>query len=153
MKDGFHLIHLDTSDPRNLSNIGKLDILNILLAIKQFSKFALILIKKHPRIVYLPICQTVIGYLRDVIYILIARLLGTHIIIHLHGGYFHELYEKSNILVKFIIRYSLKFISRAIVLGDNLTYIFEGLLPSRSIAVVPNGIPRDYITEFEFFDV
>jgi glycosyltransferase involved in cell wall biosynthesis len=41
-------------------------------------------------------------------------------------------------------------VSKAIVLGDNLRYIFEELVPNNDIIVVPNGIDVNYITEEEF---
>ncbi len=150
LNNQFKLIHLDTSDHRSITNIGKLDLRDIFLAILHIFKLLFLLIKYSPRIIYLPICQTVIGYFRDVIFIVLSKVFGVKVIIHLRGGYFRKLYEKSNPFVKIVIRSSLKLISRAIVLGKSLRYIFEGLVPSERIGVVPNGIERDYITNAEF---
>jgi glycosyltransferase involved in cell wall biosynthesis len=152
LNDKFNLVHLDTADRRSLTNIGKIDFGNIFLAFVHFIKLISLLIKFSPRIVYLPICQTIRGYLRDVFFMLVSKVFGARIIIHLRGGFFRELYEKSNILAKVIIKLSLEYVSRAIVLGNNLKYIFEGLVPSDLIDVVPNGIDENYITEADFLE-
>ncbi|MEO0190934.1 MAG: glycosyltransferase, partial [candidate division WOR-3 bacterium] len=149
LKTWFNLVHFDTSDHRSVTHIGKLDFRNISLATYHILKLPLYLIRHSPRIVYLPISQTVLGYFRDAIFILLSKVLGARVIIHLRGGYFRELYEKSTPFVKLVIRNSLKLVSRAIVLGKSLRYIFEGLVPSENIAVVPNGIDKNYITEAE----
>ena len=143
----FRLLHLDTSDHRSVVSIGVLDVRNIYLAILHLLRIWAMLIKYSPRIVYIPICQTTRGYLRDTIFILLSKMFGARIIIHLRGGYFRRLYEDSSTFVKFVIKNSCKFVSRAIVLGESLRYIFEGLVPTESIVVVPNGIDSNYITE------
>ncbi len=140
LKNQFALLHLDTADRRSLKNIGKLDFSNIYLAFVHMCKFLGYIIRFSPRIVYIPICQTIRGYLRDTFFIVFSKLFGARVIVHLRGGYFRKLYEKSNIFAQFIIKYSLKFVSRAIVLGESLRYIFEPLVPANRIEVVPNGI-------------
>ncbi|MGB3478345.1 MAG: glycosyltransferase family 4 protein [bacterium] len=150
LKDEFHLVHLDTADRRSLTNIGKVDFGNIYLAVAHFLKLIALLMKFSPRIVYLPICQTIRGYFRDVSFMTISRIFGARIIIHLRGGYFRKLYENSNIFAKVIIGFSLKSVSRAIVLGESLRYVFEDLVPSKHIVVVSNGIDEEYITEAEY---
>jgi len=145
----FQLIHFDISDHRGLKNIGRLDIRNIGLAVKHFFELISLLIRKHPQVVYIPICQTVIGFLRDAVFIFSSRLFGASIIIHLRGSYFRTLYERSNLLIRFIIKYTLKLVSRVIVLGESLRYIFEGLVPSSRIAVVSNGIEDPFKNNFD----
>lgn len=145
----FNLLHLDTSDRRALANIGRLDFSNVYLALKHLVQLISMLHKFSPIIVYLPICQTIKGLIRDAAFIFFSRIKGAKVVVHLHGGYFRTLYERSSTLVKFMIRYSCKFVSQAIVLGESLRHIFEGLVPSERIAVVANGIDRNYITETE----
>lgn len=60
----FKIVHLDTSDRRGLSNIGKVDFINVYLAIKQFLKFIWLCVKEKPQVVYVPISQTSLGYLK-----------------------------------------------------------------------------------------
>ena len=147
LKNKFDLVHLDTTDRRGLANIGKIDFSNVIYVLIHFIKLVSLLIRFSPCIVYLPICQTIRGYLRDISFMVISRIFGARIIIHLRGGYFRKLYDNSNVLAKTLIYCSLKIISRAIVLGDNLKSIFEGLIPSDRIDVVRNGIDENYITD------
>jgi len=140
LRDKFNLIHLDTSDRRSLSNIGKIDFTNVYLTIKHFLKFLWYCIKERPAIVYVPISQTTLGYLRDCFFLIPAKLFYRKVIIHLHGGYFRNFYEQSNGLMKILIRWTLKDVQRAIVLGESLRYIFKDLIPKKRITVVPNGL-------------
>jgi len=149
LQEKFKIIHIDTSDHRALQNIGKLDPRNIYLAFSHIFILLFSLIKYSPRIVYFPICQTTMGYLRDTFLIVLSKFFGARVIIHLHGGYFRTLYEKGNIFTKFIIEYSLNLVNKSIVLGKSLRHIFDDLVPSERIAVVANGIDRNYITESE----
>jgi len=139
----FKLVHLNTADRRSLSNIGRIDFRNIYLAFLHFLKFLWLCIKERPKVVYIPISQGILGYLRDCLFIIPATFLGSKVIVHLHGSYFRKLYEKSNILFKILIRSSLKKVSCAIVLGKSLRYIFEGLIPEERIVVVSNGIDEN----------
>ncbi|MHA1758056.1 MAG: hypothetical protein ACTSVV_14885, partial [Promethearchaeota archaeon] len=61
----FTVIHLDTADRRNISNIGKLDFWNVLLSIKNFFEFLKILLLSRLEIIYVPISQNILGFLRD----------------------------------------------------------------------------------------
>jgi len=140
LQEKFKIIHLDTADRRGLSNIGKIDFINVYLVLFHFLKFLWLCIKKRPKIVYVPISQATLSYLRDCLFLIPAKLFRRKIIIHLHGGYFRNFYERSNSVMKFLIRWTLKDVQRVIVLGESLKYIFEGLVPSGKIAVIPNGI-------------
>lgn len=134
------IIHLNTSDRRELSNIGKIDIKNISIAFIQFFKLLWLFIAKNPEIVYIPISQTSLGYLRDSLFLIPSKLFNKKIIIHLHGSYLRLLYNQCHFLIKKLIKWTLKDISRAIVLGENLKPIFKSLVPEDRIVVIPNGL-------------
>ncbi|AMM41433.1 MAG TPA: glycosyltransferase family 1 protein [Candidatus Atribacteria bacterium] len=136
----FKIIHLDTADRRDLSNIGKIDFTNIYLAFEHFLKFIWLCIREKPEIVYIPISQTTLGYLRDCLFLVPAKIFHKKVIVHLHGGYFRKFYEGSSKLMKNLIEWTLKEVKRAIVLGESLRYIFQGLVPDERIVVVPNGV-------------
>lgn len=148
LKNRFALLHSDTSDRRSIRHIGKLDFRNIYLTLLHIFKLFCLLLTAYPvRLIYFPICQSVRGYLRDMAVIFLSWIFGCRVIIHLRGGYFRTLYEQSNLFIKFMIKFSLLFVRRAIVLGESLKYIFDGLVPKERIVVVPNGLAEDYITE------
>ena len=71
----FKLIHLDTSDHRTVDNIGAFDFTNIWLALKSYFVLIYYCLKYRPKIVYIPISQTYLGFMRDSFYIMAPRIM------------------------------------------------------------------------------
>jgi len=137
ISDIYKVYHLDISDKRNLSNLGKVDLQNVYLALKNLWDLARLCLKKKPDLVYLPIAQN-IAFLRDGMFVVIAKLFSkAKITIHLRGGYFKQYYNNSSWFVKKFIDFTMKQVDTAIVLGNSLRYIFDGW--PIHIEVVPNG--------------
>jgi len=139
----FCVTHLDTADRRGLSNIGRIDLQNVLLATYHGFKYFWLLLLKNPKIVYVQIAQNRLAFLRDSLFLIPARLLGKKVIVHLHGGHFATFYRSASASTQRLIRYCLGRSARAIVLGRSLGGMFDGILPAERIRVIPNGIP-DY---------
>ncbi|MCP4482305.1 MAG: glycosyltransferase family 4 protein [bacterium] len=154
--DEFEVLHLDTADRRSVENIGNLDIINIFLALKHFFEFVWILLLKNPEIIYIPISQNFLGYLRDSLFLIPAKIFRKKIIVHLHGGYFKYFYENTIFLNKILIKYTLSTIEKAIVLGECLREHFKPFINENKIFVVPNGVEDKYgnnIIDKDSFDV
>src|SRR5262249_20847693 len=100
----------------------------------------------RPEIVYLPISQGLLGYIRDSLFMLVSKIGKVKIVLHLRGAYFNSFYEESFFLTRWWIRTSLIWADRMIVLGQSLRSLFDGLLPAEKIRVVPNGLS---IADFE----
>jgi len=139
LKNEFNLVHLDTSDHRGLDSLGSLDIRNILLTLKHYIAFIWLLITRKPAMIYMQICQTTLGYLRDVVFILISKIFCSKIICHLRGGNFRNWYMSSGSFLQAIIRKTHSLVDGQIVLGENLRKMFKDILPNQKIFVVPNG--------------
>jgi len=144
----FNVVHIDTADRRSLKKIGKWDITNVGLALKQYGQLFWKLVSIRSDLVYIPISQTARGFLRDIPFVWLAKIYRKKAVLHLRGGYFREFYNSSHRLMKFIIRKTLKKIDRMIVLGQSLKPMFTGLIPEEKISVVPNGL--DYGTGSDF---
>ena len=142
------IVRLDTADRRGISNIGKLELGNLLLAVRHGVQSIWLLFSKRPSIVYVPISQAWLPFLRDCLFLIPARLSGRKIIVHLHGGYFGTFYRETSSLMRRIIRYALARVSIAIVLGKNVLDSFDDILPPERIRIIPNGIP-DYFAGLE----
>jgi glycosyltransferase involved in cell wall biosynthesis len=137
ISDIFNIFHLDTSDHRNVDNLGKLDLTNILLAVKNFVTLIFKILKLKPDLLYLPISQN-IAYLRDGMFILLSKCFGRpKVVIHLRGSYFRKYYDKSNWIIRKFIDLTVKKADTAIVLGHSLKYIFDGWV--KNCKVIPNG--------------
>lgn len=106
-------------------------------------------------IFYFTIAQSKFGNLRDLILMLIIVILKKkRLIVHLHGGYYRQLYE--NHMGRFqrkLNRLVLKKISLAIVLGQSLKNIFEGLVQEEKIVIIHNCVDEKYLVpENNFLD-
>ncbi len=142
--DEFSVIHLDTADRRGLSNIGRIDLTNVVLAAYHGLKCLALLLLKRPQIVYVPIGQNSLAFLRDSLFLIPARFLRAKLVVHLHGSYFGTFYRTSSRPVQWLIRFALGKSDRAIVLGTALRSLFHGVIPADRIRVVPNGIPDSF---------
>ena len=136
----FEVVHLDTSDPRPLRNLGKIDFGNIWLALKHAVMFLVVLVQSSPGIVYISISQNIPGFIRDCLLMIPSILAGRKLVIHLRGSYFRQFYESSPWPLKKLITWVLHHTSRMIVLGDNLRALFDGLMQAHRVVVVPNGL-------------
>jgi glycosyltransferase involved in cell wall biosynthesis len=139
LRNEFKLIHFDTSDHRDLRQLGVVDFTNIYLSIKHYLCLFVLILKKRPEVIYMPINQTTLGYFRDTIFILISKLFGRNVICHLRGGNFRNWYSSSSALTRWFVRRVHSLVDGQIVLGESLRNLFEGILPDEKIFVVPNG--------------
>lgn len=140
----FNVIHIDTADRRSLSKLCKIDVTNIYLALKHYVLLFQKLLFNKVDLVYIPISQATVGFLRDTGFIIISKLFRKKIVLHLRGGYFREFYNSSDRVEKYIIRKALKRVDRMIVLGECLKVLFEGLVPAEELSVVPNGLNMSF---------
>ncbi len=139
LKDEFHLIHLDTSDHRDINTLGKIDFGNMYYALKQYAMLVNYLLKHKKAIVYIPAGQTTVGYIRDAVFIIIAKMFGRKVITHLRGGNFLNWYNTAPGYAKWIVRKVHPKVNAQIVLGNNLRHLFNWLIPDEKIFVIPNG--------------
>ena len=134
------LLHIDTADRRSLGTLGRVDLKNLWDAFSAYGRLFGTLVARHPHLVYIPVSQTTIGFLRDAGHIALARLFGRRVLLHLRGGYFRTWYEEEcGRLMKAFVRFWLRRTHGVIVLGESLRALFQGLVPDERIHVVPNG--------------
>lgn len=138
----YYTIHLDTSDHRDINTLGKFDLMNVLIAFKQYIQLIFYILKYNPRVIYFPNAQTTIAYLRDIPFIIISKIFRKKVIGHLRGGNFKNWYESAGKLMQFAVRKIHPLFDRQIVLGDCLISMYDGIYPAINISVVPNG--RDF---------
>jgi glycosyltransferase involved in cell wall biosynthesis len=141
LAERFRLVHLDTTDDRGMANIGRFDAGNVRLACAHLLRFWRLLRREDPDLVYVPLAQNRLGFLRDALFLLSARLRARRVIVHLHGGGFRAFYRETDPLTRALVRASIGSVARAIVLGRRLRPMLEDIVPAAHVAVVPNGIP------------
>lgn len=135
----FRIHHIDTADRRGLETLGRIDVANLWNAVRTAARLVWTLSLHRPRLVYIPISQTRIGYLRDSIYFVIAWLFRRRIMLHLRGAAFGDFYRTSGPLLRAWIRCTLRRADGVIVLGESLRGLFEPFVSKERIHVVPNG--------------
>lgn len=140
LRERFQLCHLDLADRRGIEHVDKPDFHDVVLFLNQWWKLLAILRKERPAVAYLPISQTTIGFLRDSLLLLPAWIAGAHVVLHLHGGNFKAWCESRSFLMRLYVRMVLRRVSYVAVLGESFRWLFDGLIASHRIAVVPNGI-------------
>lgn len=139
LREKLDLRHLDTSDHRSMETVGAVDIRNVTLGLASYWDLLRLCLAKRPDAVYVPISQTALGFLRDSVYLLLPRLFGAAIVIHLRGGHFGRFYAGTNALMRWYIDLSMRCVERVIVLGQVFKPIFAAWIDDGHIDVVPNG--------------
>lgn len=137
---GFRVHHLDLSDRRGIQHVDQPDVHDVVLFVGQWFRLLVLLVQTRPRLVYLSVSQSTVGFLRDSFLIWPSYLAGAKVVLHLHGGNFQAWYQDRGKAVRAYVRLVLNRVTRAIVLGEALRGAFAGLIDPRRIAVVPNGV-------------
>jgi len=136
----YEVLHLDTADRRGLDNMGRLDLGNVILALRHACELAWRVARHRPDVVYVEVSQNEWAYLRDAVFIAIGRALGARVVTHLHGSHFRQFYEAARPPFRWLVRRSSRWLSGALVLGEGLREIYDGLVPAERVRVAPNGI-------------
>lgn len=136
----FEMLHLDTSDRRNVSNIGRLDFGNVQLALVHGMHFMRLLARSRMEVVYAPLSQNTLGFLRDALFLVPALAAGVPVVLHLHGGRYDEFVRTAPRPVRGLARSIFRRATRIIVLGETLRGMLSGLADDGQISVVPNGV-------------
>lgn len=141
LRTAFVVRHLDLTDRRPISRVEKFDWRNVWLALRHGVQAGWALLTWRPAVTYLCLSQNTLGFLRDALFLVPARLLGRRTVLHLHGGNFQEFDRRAAAPVRWLIRFSLARTARFVVLGECLRETVAGLVPPDRVVVVPNGVP------------
>ncbi|MDD7886241.1 glycosyltransferase family 4 protein [Flavivirga sp. 57AJ16] len=123
---------------------GKLDFLMVANFFIFFFRLVKLLIVKHPKCVYYPITPTQIGWIgRDVWTILISKLFGAKVIIHLRGSHFKLNFTHFNPIIRYTVAYSLKQVDKAIVQAKYLRSQFYPFIKKDNVCVLYQAMDVD----------
>src|SRR5919201_1065737 len=140
LEEDFELWHVDTSDRRGLSNMGHLDIRNVVLGFWHAASFIFTLIRRRPELCHIPIARTRIAFLRDALFLLPARVARRTVVVHLHAGGFARFAESEPAWMRLVVKLCIPPTAHAIVLAERLRLEFAGVIDSSRVHVVPNGV-------------
>jgi glycosyltransferase involved in cell wall biosynthesis len=137
----FHLVHLDTSDRRTVANMGRMDLVNLVLAVKQELRLLCVLATGRPNVMYLTLSQAPLAILRDWIFMRTASAFGCRSVAHLRGSGYADVYAFGPRWLQWILGDSFRQAARVLVLGDGLISMARVIDRSVDVDVVPNGCP------------
>jgi glycosyltransferase involved in cell wall biosynthesis len=139
LKNYFELIHLDTRVNEDLTNIGKWSFKKFFASIGMYFKMAQLLGRHKPDLVLIPFSQDTMPFIKDSFFILLSKIYGRKVLLHLRGSNFLGWISKTSSLTKWYVKKVIRLSDGVIVLGKNLRYLFRDYLSEEKIFVVPNG--------------
>lgn len=143
LQNDFNLIHVDTRLNTSMETMGQGGIGKVLKTVKIYVDFVIKLFNSNVHLVLVPIAQDTSALFKDSIFILLARLFRKKVLLHLRGSSLLVWYKSRNGFIQWFFKKIFSVSNGAIVLGNNLQYIFEPFIPSNKIFVVPNGVDID----------
>lgn len=138
--EGVAVRWIDSSDHRDLSNMGRIDWENLWGAARTAFGILGCAGLERPRLLYLPIAQSTLPFVRDALHLLLGRLIGMRLVVHLHGGGFPEFYGAQTAPMRWLVRRTLDACSAIIVLTPALMAQFDGVVHRPVIHVVANAV-------------
>jgi len=117
---------------------GKFDFQGLVQFIKVYLNF----LKKLPNatLMFSYISSTKIGFIKDTLFMITAKLFLKKVVVHYHGANFFNFYENQTFVYKNIIKTSLLLVDKFLVLGENLKAMLKGIIVTEKIGVLYNGL-------------
>ncbi len=139
LNNSYTLVPINTNVHTSLDTLGKLSFSKLKKNLVMYFNLYHTIKATRPQCAVIPVSQTTIGFIKDAVFIWICQLMRVKVLVHLHGSVLLDWYNKSNFIAKKITATTLANTNGAIVLGNNLKYIFAPFLPLYKIYAVPNG--------------
>jgi glycosyltransferase involved in cell wall biosynthesis len=125
----FQLTFFDSSKALRNDERGHLRPKNVWLNLAKLAAFARALREVRPNVVWLPLAQNLMGFLRDSAYVVLARAAGAQVVLHFHGATFDRFYEHRAPLLRAYVRAVMGITAAVIVPGDQLHEQFAEIVP------------------------
>lgn len=139
LNDHFRLIHQDTRLNRELTGLGRWTWRKPFRQLTILAGLNWKILRYRPKLVWIPISQATGGFLKDSLYLLVSRMMGRKVLVHLRGSDFRNWLDRSPKWLNRYVAFVLRCCAGVIVLGECLRHLFEGFFPPERIFVVPNG--------------
>ena len=137
----YEIDFINTSYPTFKEDIGKFKLRKFLIYTKQYKEIYKLL--KTDK-VYITPGQTFFGILKYAPYILLSKFLDKELIIHIHGDYLWQEYNRLSGYKKKIFKYLISKFDKGIVLSKSLRRNLEPFLSEDKIFELPNFV-EDYL--------
>jgi len=143
LQENFRIFFLPLKKREKAIFRGKFSLINIFYNLFNFLCYVWQIILYKPDIIYLPLAQNKMGFLRDSLFILIGKLFNRKVCVHFHGGNFDLFYQQQKIFFQKYIHYILRKIDHLIVLAEKFKRQFNQFIDESKISVLYNCLPDE----------
>jgi glycosyltransferase involved in cell wall biosynthesis/ubiquinone/menaquinone biosynthesis C-methylase UbiE len=135
------IIHMDTSDVRGFTNMGKLDVHNLALGLSHLGQLVRLLRRERPQVALLTASQGKFALVRDWLLAYLCRHFGACTTTYLRGSGYAQIRANQGLIAFHLLRSMLKHSACVFVLGESLVSMAQAVYPKTPVAVIPNGCP------------
>jgi glycosyltransferase involved in cell wall biosynthesis len=135
----FRLVHVDISDHRELGTVGRLELVNVLLALRHFGRLIKVLATERPDIVHVPLAQNLLGLGRDLVLVAISLLGRAKVVGQVHGGGLGTFLSQAPRWFTALARVLLHRCSALVVMTRWQAERLGPALPAERTVVIPHG--------------
>jgi len=96
--------------------------------------------RHRPSVLCFLLSSNRVGFLRDSVVVLTARMFRCRVVAHYRGANFDNFYRLGSRMLRGYVRFTMRRLDAIIVQAAALRKMFEGLFPRERIAVLPNGL-------------
>jgi glycosyltransferase involved in cell wall biosynthesis len=126
---------------KNNLDKGVVDIRGIPLFFKILSRFFNALIRNKCSVVFMPLSANRLGFLRDMVLMVIAKSFGIKIVTQYWGGNYRNYHDSCHAIFRFLIKKTWNLASQAIVETEMLKSLLAPLTKTTEYRVISNGLP------------
>lgn len=138
------LLYLPTVRRRPLKESGKISPRNMALTVSQYVRFLWALHRFRPHLIHLHTSQG-IAWLKDTYYVLVGKAFRRHVVLHMHGSSFDELYNKNTWFVQSYTRGVIALADAVIAVSTEWTKRMAYLVPIDRVVTLRNCIAVDSV--------
>jgi glycosyltransferase involved in cell wall biosynthesis len=138
INSNFQIDYVNLSTSKTIHKIGQGEWGKLLRYVQILGRVIQIVLKERPKWVYFAFTVTGLGFYKDTVLVLFARLMGCKIIFHLHNKGIAGV--KPSKIKRWLYQMVFKGTS-TIILSDLLRYDLKGMVQDHLVHVCHNGIP------------
>jgi glycosyltransferase involved in cell wall biosynthesis len=131
---------IDQTVSRKVGELERVQLRKLLLLARMLLQFIRLLVRRKFDYCCLSISVNRNAFLKERLFIRVARLFGVPSVLYSHGNGFLDFYNESTPRMQRVIDDTVSRTAGAIVMGENLRFNFERWLPAEKIFVVGSGI-------------
>jgi glycosyltransferase involved in cell wall biosynthesis len=140
LSERLHVLHLDTSDRRSAENLGRVDLRNVLIGLKNVFAMLRLCARERPCLIYCTLSQNTPALLRDSFLMAVAQAFKARSVVQLAGSRYLGIVAAGGLAGR-LVRRALEKASLVLVLGQSQVRSMVDATGHQRVGVAPNGLP------------